>query len=280
MLLVADSGSTKCDWVLLNEKGERIETSTMGFNPFFHDSALVEKAIRENNVLMQNAAQIKKIRFFSAGASNAGNIAILERALKAVFNTGDIQVDHDLKGAAIACTQGMEGIVCILGTGSNSCYFDGTDLSEKLPALGYILGDEGGGAYFGKQIATKYLYKKMPAELVESFENEFGATKDKILESVYTKLNANVYLASLMKFAHAHKDHVFFKEMIYKGLSQFVSIHVWCYDNFREVPVHFVGSVAYHFKDLLEEVAKNYRFSTGNIIQKPIHSLVDYYAVK
>ncbi len=281
MLLVADSGSTKCDWILVKPDGERLETSTMGFNPFFHYSELIENELNKNKLFNQYADKVEQIIFFGAGASSDARNLIVENGLKNVFkNAKNINVDHDVKAAAIATAEDNPGIVCILGTGSNSCYFDGNTISEKIPALGYILGDEGSGAYFGKILLSKYLYHKLPVELATSLENEYGVTKESVFEGVYNKPNANVYLASFMKFAHENKEHPFFKEMIYNGLSAFINLHVWCFENFREVPVHFVGSIAYHFRDVLENVAKNYRFRLGRIIKKPISSLADYYCKK
>lgn len=281
MLLVADSGSTKCDWILVKSTGERLETSTMGFNPFFHNEELIGNELRKNELFREFSEKVLHIRFYGAGASSTERNNIIEKGLQSVFiNATEIVVDHDVKAAVIATAEDNAGIVCILGTGSNSCYYDGKTVHEKIPALGYILGDEGSGAYFGKKLLSKYLYKKLPLELAASLEKEYGVTKESILDSIYKKPNANVYLASFMKFAHANQSHPFFKELIYKGLSEFINIHVWCFENFREVPVHFVGSIAYYFRDVLEEVAKNYRFTIGRIIKKPVTSLADYYCKK
>ncbi len=281
MLLVADSGSTKCDWILVKSNGERLETNTMGFNPFFHNEELIASEISKNEILMSYADKILNIYFFGAGASSKQRNTIVENGLKKVFkNTVELRVDHDLIGAAIATAEDDPGIACILGTGSNSCYYDGKTVHEVVPALGYILGDEGSGAYFGKILLSKYLYKKLPIELATALEKECGVSKESIFEAVYNKPNPNVYLASFMRFARDHNDHPFFKEMIYKGISAFINIHVWCYENFREVPVHFVGSIAYYFKDTLEEVAKNYRFTVGKIVKKPVTPLADYYCKK
>lgn len=281
MLLVADSGSTKCDWILVFPDGKRIETGTMGFNPFFHTSELIREKIQENEVLAQYAPSVKHIRFYGAGASSDQRNAIVEQGLRMVFTqTESLLVDHDMKSAAIATAQDNPGIACILGTGSNSCYYDGNTVHEMVPALGYVLGDEGSGAYFGKILLSKYLYKKLPHDLSEALERNYGVTKESIFEAVYNKPNPNVYLASFMKFAREHHEHPFFKEMIYKGISSFINIHVWCFENFREVPVHFVGSIAYYFRDVLEEVSRNYRFTVGNVIRKPVKPLTDYYCRK
>lgn len=281
MLLVADSGSTKCDWILVKSNGERLQTTSMGFNPFFHNEDKIESELRKNDLLMKFSHEILYIGFYAAGASSEERMGIIERGLIRIFrNTTKITVDHDLKAAAIATAEDSPGIACILGTGSNSCYYDGKTVHEIIPALGYILGDEGSGAYFGKILLSKYLYKKLPIELAHALEKDYGVTKESVFEGVYNKSDPNVYLASFMKFAHEHKEHPFFKEMIYNGISSFVNLHVWCYDNFREIPVHFIGSVAYHFKDVLEQVAKNYRFTIGKIIKKPVNTLTDYYCRK
>lgn len=253
----------------------------MGFNPFFHNEELIGNELRKNELFREFSEKVLHIRFYGAGASSTERNNIIEKGLQSVFiNATEIVVDHDVKAAVIATAEDNAGIVCILGTGSNSCYYDGKTVHEIIPALGYILGDEGSGAYFGKKLLSKYLYKKLPLELAASLEKEYGVTKESILDSIYKKPNANVYLASFMKFAHANQSHPFFKELIYKGLSEFINIHVWCFENFREVPVHFVGSIAYYFRDVLEEVAKNYRFTIGRIIKKPVTYLADYYCKK
>lgn len=281
MLLIADSGSTKCDWMLINKAGERTETRTMGFNPFFHNETLIADEISKNDILRSNAKAVEYVVFYGAGASSEARHEIVRRGLQRVFTDAkEIIVDHDMKAAAIATAQDAPGIACIIGTGSNSCYFDGEEVHEVVPALGYILGDEGSGAYFGRILLSKFLYKKLPIELSSELEKDYNLTKESIFEAVYNKPNPNVYLASFMQFAKKHHDHPFFKELIYKGFSAFINIHVWCYDNFREVPVHFVGSIAYHFRDVLEEVSKNFRFTIGRIIQKPIFPLADYYCKK
>ncbi|MCB9252414.1 MAG: hypothetical protein H6605_08080 [Flavobacteriales bacterium] len=281
MLLIAESGSTKCDWILIDRAGNRTLTHTMGFNPFFHNEDIIESELIKNELLFKNAGLIESIRFYGAGASSEARNKIVENGLRRVFrNNADIVVDHDLKAAAISTANDNPGIACILGTGSNSCYFDGKDVMEMVPALGYILGDEGSGAYFGKIMLTKYLYHKLPIEIAEDLEKEYGINKEKIFDGVYNKPNPNVYLASFMKFVYKHREHPFFKDLLYKGLSSFISIHVWCYQNYREVPVHFVGSIAYLFKDTLEEVARNFRFNIGQIIRKPADNLADYYCKK
>jgi N-acetylglucosamine kinase-like BadF-type ATPase len=277
MILTADSGSTKCDWIL-NTKNGAVETNTMGFNPFFHDSELIAKKIQENNTLSEASTQVSEIYFYGAGCSSPHLVKTVEQGLAKAFpNATTIMVDHDLTGAAIATCGDSEGIACILGTGSNSCYFDGKTAHEEVPALAYILGDEGSGAYFGKKMLTDYLYGKFPADLVDDFQDTFSLSKDAIFDAVYRKPHANVYLASFMPFASANKEHKYFKEMMYEGLAKFAHTHIWCFDKFKEVPVHFIGSIAHYFGDVLKDVAKNHRFEIGNIRKKPITYLNEYH---
>jgi glucosamine kinase len=278
MILVADSGSTKCDWMLIKSDTERIKTHTMGFNPFFHRSELIASELQKNALLMEIAPSVTHVYFYGAGCSSIDRNNIVKEGLQAVFQqTHEIVVDHDLLGAALATTKGEQGIACIIGTGSNSCYFNGVHIEEAVPALGYVLGDEGSGSYFGKILLSNFLYHRLPKDISEALKDTYDLSKEGIFENTYNKANPNVYLASFMRFVSDHREHPYFKDMIYRGLSTFASIHVWCYDNFREVPVHFVGSVAYYFREILEEVAANHRFKIGRIEKRPVDPLADYH---
>ncbi len=278
MILVADSGSTKCDW-LIADGNDRIPTKTMGFNPFFHAQSLIEAEIARNDVLMQHKDNIDAVYYYGAGCSSPERNTILERALATHFrNATDWVVAQDLNGAAHStCAPGEKGISCILGTGSNSCYYDGEKVIEELHALGYILGDEGSGSYYGKQMLSAFLYKRMPAELAEDFEHTYGATRENIFYHIYNQPNVNVYLASFMKFVSRHKEHPYFQKMVYEGMAHFADVHITCFENYKEVPVHFVGSVAYHFQDILSRVAQNMGFTVGKVIQKPIMPLAEHH---
>lgn len=279
MILVADSGSTKCDWILIDDDQNRETTYSMGFNPFFHNADLVARKLDENELFQRRRLEIDEVYFYGAGCSSPKRNDIIKEGLSRVFsNASYILVDHDLTGAALSTTHGKPGITCILGTGSNSCYFDGARVHEEVPALGYVLGDEASGSFFGKIMLSEWLYHRMPTDVADDFQRQYELTKENIFEAVHNKSNPNVYLASFMKFAGKYKDHTYFREMIYEGMSKFVNIHVWCYDNFRDVPVHFVGSVAYYFKDILEDVARNHRFTVGNIEKRPVDSLADYHS--
>ncbi|HRG59357.1 MAG TPA: ATPase [Bacteroidia bacterium] len=277
MILIADSGSTKCDWMLLKENNFTQLFSTMGFNPFFHNESVISNGIKENVELAQNANNVTHIYLYSSGCSSAELKMVVEKGLKQVFTKANIFVDHDLVGAAYATYSGVPGITCILGTGSNSCYFDGKNLSEEVPSLGYILGDEGSGSYFGKKLLIDYLYKKLPIEMNEYLMQDLKLTKKEIFENVYMKPHANVYLASFMKIFGIFKNSEYVKLTVSAGLRHFLENHVCCFGDHKKVPVHFIGSIAYHFEDLLKLEAKKLDIEVGNIIQKPIDGLVDYH---
>jgi glucosamine kinase len=278
MILIADSGSTKCDWALIDEKGTRLgDFQTMGLNPYFHNENVIEVALRANKEFDAIATQVKQVYFYGAGSSTDEMCKIMHAGLARVLVNADILVDHDLVGSAMSTYDGRPCISCILGTGSNSCFFDGKEVSEEIPSLAYILGDEASGSYFGKILLQEYFYKKLPLDLKEAFEDRFAPTKEEIISRVYREPNANVYLASFMKFIGEHRDHPHVKEWVKRGMIHFINIHVKCYANWAEVPVHFVGSIGHYFEDCLQEAAKETGIHLGRIIRKPIDGLVEYH---
>lgn len=278
MILIADSGSTKCDWMILDNQ-KRLSTHTMGFNPFFHSTEFIVQELLNNSVLQEARSKVKAIHYYGARCSNDVRIGIVKDALMEVFNNSDnTTVDHDLLGAAIAACAGQEGIACILGTGSNSCYFDGINVYESIPALGYVLGDEGSGSYFGKFLLSNLLYHKLPKDIADSLTSKFELTKDNILYNVYNEPNANVYLASFMRYVSENIEHPYLSEMVYNGLKAFSQTHIQCYENHRHVPVNFVGSIAFHFRPILEQVANDLGFQMGHVIQKPIDGLANFHS--
>jgi glucosamine kinase len=278
MILIADSGSTKCDWLMTDDKGNKLGTyKTMGLNPYFHSEKIFSNAVLGNKELEAVASEVTYVFFYGAGASTETLCKIAERGLQVAFQAAKIFVDHDLVGAAYSTYQGEPAITCILGTGSNSCYFDGKVVSEEVPSLAYILGDEGSGSYFGKILLRAYFYKKLPEDLLEAFESRYELTKDILVDKVYHQPNANVYLASFMRFLGEHSTHPLVKEWVKEGVNKFVDIHVKCFSNWKEVPVHFVGSIGYYFTDVIKEVAAENGFKLGQLIKKPIDALVNYH---
>jgi glucosamine kinase len=276
-ILIADSGSTKCDWLLLEGEKVVLECNTMGLNPYFHDEATIEGALRGQPELAGRALDVDQVYFYGAGASSPELKAIVKRGLALVFTRAKIQIGHDLDAAALATYTGVPHIACILGTGSNSCFFDGTAIHEEVPALAYILGDEGGGSYFGKRLLADFFYKRMPPHLAAEFKERYNMNMQTMAEKVYIEAHANVYLASLSRFCWEHLEEPYMKAMVRDGLRTFLQVHVACYADYQKVPVDFVGSIAYYFEAELREVAEEMGIGIGTVVKKPIHGLVKYH---
>jgi N-acetylglucosamine kinase-like BadF-type ATPase len=277
MYFVVESGSTKSDWVLIENKNSQSFYSTMGFNPYFHSSDLIEEELKKNIELAALSERVEGIYFYGAGCSSPELNNIVKVGLSHVFKNAEIVVDHDLLACAYSTYTGRPVISCILGTGSNSCYFDGTNLSEEVPALGYILGDEGSGSFFGKQLLSSYLYKRLPAEMEKDFNQTYQYDKNDLIEFVYKRPNANVFIASFMPFIAKHKENQFVKNMVVDGFKKFMEIHVCCFTNYRDVEVNFVGSISDIFEAELREAAKEFNINIGRIIRRPVESLVEYH---
>ncbi len=277
MLLIADSGSTKCDWRLVAEDKTYRDYDTIGINPYFHKEALIEAELLKNEGLMAYRDKVKAVFFYGAGCSSAELKRIVDRGLGAVFTNAQIYVDHDLVAAAFAVYDDEPCIACILGTGSNSCHFDGDIVREEVPALAFILGDEGSGAYFGKKLLSDFLYKRLPESMHEALVTQYGLNKDSIVDRVYMKPHANVYLASFMPFITSFKHEPYVRDMIRKGLAAFIDTHVLCFRDAALVPCNFVGSVAHFHGDILREVCEERGVRMGKIVHRPIEGLYEYH---
>lgn len=275
MLLVADSGATKCDWKY--EAEELPKYSTMGFNPFFQTKEIIYSETKGNSDLMAKASEVSELFFYGSGCSSKDRKDYVKDALQPLFPNAKINIDHDLVAAALATCGNDPGIACILGTGSNSVYFDKGEMYEDVPALGNRLGDEGSGSYFGRKILSGFLYKRLPQYLHDKLATDWGLDKETIFEGVYRNPHENVYLASHMKVLSDFRDRPWVVKLIYDGLCEFLDIHVTGYKEHRDVPVHFIGSVAYYFNDILLDACAHYGITIGKIIKQPIHDLVQYH---
>lgn len=276
MILVADSGSTKCDWILADHNGTRENYQTIGFNPVYVSADEIAQAINSNPLAARNN-EVTAVYFYGAGCSSIEFKTIVANGIKQVFTQAEVHVSHDLDGAAYATCEGKPGISCILGTGSNACHFDGKTVSQARPSLGYILGDEGSGAYFGKILVTKFLYKQLPDDIHQLFSNKYSIGKAQIIDSVYRKPRPNTFLASFMDFFGENKSHPFVQETIAKGMNHFLETHVTCLKDYQTIPCHFIGSVAFYFQDILKQETDKLGIKMGNVIQKPIDGLVEYH---
>ncbi len=278
MILIAESGSTKCDWVLLNRDGSEADRfSTMGFNPYFHSARFVAEHLRNLQRVQKLRKDVEMIFFYGAGCSTEPLKQEIKRGLEQVFVHAEIEVDHDLVAAAYSTYNGEPEIACIIGTGSNSCYFDGHSLREEVPALAFILGDEASGSYLGKKLLSAFLYKQLPKDIEEDFLATYHTDKDEIIDNVYNQPNANVYLAGFARFVSKHKEDPFFEKIIYEGFLLFLRMHVLCFPESKNTTVNFVGSVAYHMESLLRRACKDLDIKYGRVIKKPVDGLVAYH---
>jgi glucosamine kinase len=277
MILICDSGSTKADWIAGESSEILNEYHTKGFNPFFHDEEFIIKELASDKRLHEIKQSVKNLYFFGAGCSSRERNEIIRNALQNFFVNAEIIVEHDMLGTALAVCEGKPGLACILGTGSNTCFFDGKDIAPVRHGLGYIIGDEGSGSYYGKKLLSAYLYKIMPADLAKSFSDQYNLDKESVIKKVYNEPNANVFLASFATFLSAHANHPYIAEMVFNGMNEFFETNVLSYSESRNNPVHFVGSIAWYFQSTLKNIAGLKGIQTGNIIQKPVQGLADYF---
>ena len=278
MIAIAESGSTKCDWIVLNRKAEVVlEARTPGFNPYFHGEEFVLNSLHNCSELAAVKDKISTIFFYGAGCSSEALNLIIQEALAQFFVKAKITVDHDLVAAAYSLYEGEPIISCIVGTGSNSCFFDGDKVHELVPALGFILGDEASGSYFGKKILADYFYKRLPAEMQRDFDERYNLDWSQTVENVYKNAHANVYLASFMPFIIAHRENPYVIEMVKDGMARFIDVHIANFSNYHQHKVGFVGTLAFLFEDILKEELLKRDCKPGRIIKNPADNLVQYH---
>lgn len=274
MIIIAESGSTKTNW--LTQDKQLFET--IGFNPLFHTPDTIYAEMQKHEELKGISGQIDKVFFYGASCSSPDRKKIISDAMTKFFDKAEvINVDHDLKAAAIATYTGGTGIACILGTGSNSCLYDGSTIYEEVPSLGYVLGDEGSGAWFGKKLLSLFLYKELPPSTMSLLKDKYGLEKELIFDNVYKKPYANVYLASFAKVMTESPDVAFMEGIAKEGFNEFFKHHVCCYENYVQYPVHFVGSIAFFYKDVLQRVAMDYSSQLGIVDRNPVYRLLDWH---
>ena len=272
MIAIAESGSTKCEWVILNEEKQVIQNfKTQGFNPDFHDSDFIFNSLSTSEDFLAIRNEINTIYFYGASCSSECLNKIVVEGLQRVFANAKILVDHDLLAAAYSLYEGEPLVCCILGTGSNSCFYDGAELKEMIPALGFIMGDEAGGAFFGKRLLSDFFYNKLPKQIHEDFERIYQLTWAEAREKIYGNIHANVYLASFMPFIGKYKEEAYVQEMIREGFAEFIKVHVSCFDQSSNGKIGFVGSIAFIFKNILmEELLESSLFSDLSVLIFPI----------
>ncbi|MCX6299589.1 MAG: N-acetylglucosamine kinase [Bacteroidetes bacterium] len=275
--LIADSGATKCEWCLITN-GKKKTILTQGISPYFLDEAQIITILNKSLIPKLKEVVIEEVFFYGTGLSNANNALIVKKALKSLFKKAKIQIETDLTAAARALCGKKKGIACILGTGSNSCYYDGKKMQKNSPGIGYILGDEGSGAYLGKKVIQHFLYNTFDEEIMARFEKQFKTTPVEILETVYKQPLANRYLASFAIFLAENRGHYMIENIIEDGLNDFFFTHIYKYKESWTYPINFIGSIAFGFKDVLQDLCKTYELELGRVLKTPMKGLIEYHS--
>ncbi|MCD4746156.1 MAG: ATPase [Bacteroidales bacterium] len=277
MILIADSGSTNTDWLLIDKLKKTKKYQTSGLNPYFIDTNGIEKIISKELIPIVEQNSISAVYFYGAGCSTLYKCFIVEEALQNLFKNATIEINSDLLGAAISLFGNNNGIACILGTGSNSCYFDGKKIAENVPSLGYFFGDEGSGAHLGKTLIKAYLLNKVPVEIKNAFNKKYSYTRENILDAIYNLPKPNIFLASFSEFFLENISNNYIREIILNCFREFFSNQIKKYKNYKKIPIGFVGSIAYHFKDILKEVAEENNVSIQKVLKTPIEDLQGFH---
>ena len=279
MRLIVDSGSTKTDWIAIDDAGHILfETQTLGLNPQVLSEDIVEERIINNYELYRVRNEVDSVHFYGAGCGTEPPRRLMDNVLTAIFQNAETIVKEDTYAAVYAITDpGQESIVCILGTGSNCSFFDGDSVHQKVTSLGYVLMDDASGNYFGRQLLRDYYFNKIPDELSGLFAEEFNLGAEEIKTNLYKKTNPNTYLATFAKFVIVHKDEAYVQALIRKGLRLFIENQILQFENAKDLPIHFIGSIAHFLKNELEEELQSFDLTIGKVLKKPIEGLVSYH---
>lgn len=283
MIIIADSGSTKTDWCLCDEGTILTAIQTQGINPYHQSEEVIEQVIREellphlSQAISSGKSTLKRVIFYGAGCANETACNRVKEAIGKIVQLNDITIHSDLLGAARALCGHEEGIACVLGTGSNSCLYNGKEIVANIPPLGYILGDEGSSAVLGRRLVGDCLKNQLPDAIREEFLTEYGLTQEVILEKVYRQPLPNRFLASLTPFLSKHRE---VPEVHRLLVESFVDFFVRNVKQYRRpwLPIHFVGSIADAFSSELKEAAESLGMELGNILKSPIEGLVGYHS--
>ncbi len=275
--LIADSGATKAEWCLLN--GNKKKTIiTQGISPYFLNTQQITELLEKELKPKLKNIVVDEIFYYGTGCANPANAKSIKKALTVIFNEAKVDVTHDLMAAARALCGNEKGIASILGTGSNSCFYNGKKIVKNSPGLGFILGDEGSGAYLGKKVLQYYLYGTFDYELRGRFDLTYMTNTTEILENVYKKPLPNRYLAGFAKFLADNRGHYMIENIIEDGLNDFFFYHLCKYSESWTLPIHFAGSIAYGFKDVVKQLCDSYEFELGNVMKNPMEGLIAYHS--
>jgi len=275
--LIADCGATKGEWCLINN-GKKKTIITQGISPYFlNTEQIIDLLQKELKPKLKNI-EVGEVFYYGTGCANPTNVKSVKKAISKVFAGAKVEATHDLMAAARALCGREKGVACILGTGSNSCYYDGKKIVKNSPGLGYVLGDEGSGAYLGRKVIQYYLYGTFDYELRGRFDLTYTTNAAEILENVYKKPLPNRYLAGFAKFLAENRGHYMIENIIEDGLNDFFFNHLCKYRETWTMPIHFAGSIAFGFKDVVQQLCNSYEFELGKVMKNPMEGLVAYHS--
>ena len=277
MMLIADSGSTKTDWCLIDNNGERKTVQTIGINPYHMNSAAIKEVLDKELYPFIFPDAVNEIYYYGAGCSTERKCQTIDNVLQDFFTKASIEVHHDLLGAARALCGSEPGIACILGTGSNSCFYDGNDITENVVSLGYLLGDEGSGAHMGKQLITDYFHREIPSDIVADFNEKYNPSVEFILDSVYNQPRPSRFLASFSPFLLENINHPYIKNLVTNSFDEFFRKNVSKYNNYQNVKINFTGSIAFFFREVLLESARKAGIVPNKIYRSAIEGLIEFH---
>ena len=277
MKIIADSGSTKTSWVFIKNNKVISSIHTLGFNPYYCDDEILLEIINNEILPATGSHYVDEIYYYGAGCSTEKNCFRINNILSRSFNNAIISINHDLEGAATALLQERKGIACILGTGSNSCLWDGGNIIVNVPSLGYMLGDEGSGTYIGMKILKGILENKAPDEIHDSFLEESGLTFEEILNKIYSDHQPNRFFANISMFAGKNITNNWIRKQVLNSFDDFITNQIFLYPNYESTDICFTGSVAYYFREILIEACANHGISLGIILKEPMEGLIKFH---
>jgi len=277
MKLIADSGSTKTEWIL-TDKGDAVQCAlTKGYNPYYFDKQVLHDIVAEDLLPVVGQAEVTEIYFYGSGCSTAVNINVVEGVLRSFFPSATIKVAHDLLGAARGLCGHRAGIACIMGTGSNSCLYDGKTIMENIRSVGWMFGDKAGGVHIGKSFIATFLNNSCPKELQQLFTETTGYDFDKILSRIYREPAPNRFFADASHFVGQHITDAFMENIVRTSFREFFLENVCRYDHHFELPIHCTGSIATVFETLLKNEAEKLGLAIGSIVKSPAQGLIAFH---
>lgn len=279
MIVIADGGSTKTNWCLINEFGRKILFNTEGYNPYFSKEDYIVESLNKTLPDTLDTDKLTQVYYYGAGCSTDANIQIVKNAMGKVFTNAEIFVGHDLLASCRALLGNESGFAAILGTGTNTCIYDGKEITLNIDSLGYFLGDEGSGSYIGKRVLADYMKAFMPEKLRKIFFDTYGLSNEDIFDNIYNKPLPNRFCASFSKFIYDNRQNFeeYSLQVVDTAFTAFFENLVTRYPNYKSYKLNCVGSVGYNFRDVLSVVSDRYEMGVGKIIRSPIDDLVEYH---